>query len=296
MLDTPTTGRIFFEQVIRDNLDLGRPDHVGLVFGRRIFAGGPRPTPGRFRTRIITSGVTPSLHVDYKHATIKQYHKEGRALRTETTINDPGDFNIRKRLTNLPAMRKVGCTASRRLLPRRTPQPRPRHRSRRVHRHHRAHRRRRPTRRRTALRRPPRPGPAGRPPGLPATTRRVHQRRPAHPPHPAARYRPRRLAGRPRQLRPAPATAARPDRTHPKQPPLPGHRHRPAPRHVPHPSPQQTPPNRNRSTHRPRPARAHSATRGRPHLRRRPRRTHPPSRPRRLKLDPIKTTSSSKAL
>jgi hypothetical protein len=116
MLDTPTSGRIFFEQVIRDNLDLGRPDHVGLVFGRRIFARGPRPTPGRFRTRIITSGVTPSLHVDYKHATIKQYHKEGRALRTETTINDPGDFNLRKRLTNLPAMRKVGFTANRRLL------------------------------------------------------------------------------------------------------------------------------------------------------------------------------------
>jgi hypothetical protein len=116
MLDTPTSGRIFFEQVIRDNLDLGRPDQVGLVFGRRIFKRGPRPTPGRFRTRIITSGVTPSLHVDYKHATIKQYHKEGRALRTETTINDPGDFNLRKRLTNLPAMRKVGFTANRRLL------------------------------------------------------------------------------------------------------------------------------------------------------------------------------------
>src|SRR3954470_11829220 len=116
MLDKPITGRIFFEQVIRDNLDLGRPDQVGLVFGRRIFARGPRPTPGRFRTRIITSGVTPSLHVDYKHATIKQYHKEGRALRTETTINDPGDFNLRKGLTNLTAMRKVGFTANRRLL------------------------------------------------------------------------------------------------------------------------------------------------------------------------------------
>jgi hypothetical protein len=116
MLDTPTSGRIFFEQVIRDNLDLGRPDQVGLVFARRIHNGRKQHTPGRFRTRIITSGVVPSLHVDYKHATIKQYHKEGRALRTETTINDPGDFNIRKRLTNLPAMRKVGFTANRRLL------------------------------------------------------------------------------------------------------------------------------------------------------------------------------------
>jgi hypothetical protein len=116
MLDAPITGRIFFEQVIRDNLDLGRPDQVSLIFNRRIHNGRKQHTPGRFRTRIITSGVTPSLHVDYKHATIKQYHKEGRALRTETTINDPGDFNLRKGLTNLPAMRKVGFTANRRLL------------------------------------------------------------------------------------------------------------------------------------------------------------------------------------
>ena len=40
--------------------------------------------------------ITPSLHVDYKHTTIKQYHKEGRALRTETTINDTRDFGIGK--------------------------------------------------------------------------------------------------------------------------------------------------------------------------------------------------------
>ncbi len=77
---------------------------------------GPRSTPGRFRTRVITDGVTPSLHVDYKHATIKQYHKEGRALRTETTINDTRDFQIGKRLTNLPALREVGFSANRRLL------------------------------------------------------------------------------------------------------------------------------------------------------------------------------------
>ena len=116
MLDNPVSGRIFFEQVIRDNLDLGRPDQVGLVFNRRLKRTGPRATPGRFRTRVITEGVTPSLHVDYKHATIKQYHKEGRALRTETTINDTWDFRIGKRLTNLPALRGIGFSANRRLL------------------------------------------------------------------------------------------------------------------------------------------------------------------------------------
>jgi hypothetical protein len=112
VLDQPRTGRIFFEEVIRENLDIGRPDHVQLIFNRRI----SKRTPGRFRTRVITEGVTPSLHVDYKHSRIKQYHKEGRALRTETTINDPRDFGIGKRLSNLPALRRIGFQANRRLV------------------------------------------------------------------------------------------------------------------------------------------------------------------------------------
>ena len=116
MLDEPVAGRVFFEQVIRDNLDIGRPDQVVLIFDRRLMRRGKRPTPGRFRTRVITEGVTPSLHVDYKHTRIKQYHKEGRALRTETTVNDTTDFGIGKRLTNLPALREIGTHANRRLL------------------------------------------------------------------------------------------------------------------------------------------------------------------------------------
>src|SRR5271166_4758875 len=116
VLDTPVAGRIFFEQAIRDNLDIGRPDQVGLIFGRRIIRTGPRATPGRFRTRVITEGVTPSLHVDYKNSKIKQYHKLGKAIRTETTVNDTRDFGIGKRLTNLPALRQIGFTANRRLL------------------------------------------------------------------------------------------------------------------------------------------------------------------------------------
>jgi hypothetical protein len=112
VLDRPQTGRIFFEEVIRENLDIGRPDQVQLIFGRRV----TKRTPGRFRTRVLTAGVTPTLHVDYKKARIKQYHKEGRALRTETTINDTRDFAIGKRLKNLPALREVGFRANRRLL------------------------------------------------------------------------------------------------------------------------------------------------------------------------------------
>src|SRR5205085_5825180 len=112
VLDRPITGRVFFEEVIRENLDLGRPGQVQLIFDRRITSR----TPGRFRTRVITEGVVPSLHVDYKNTRIKQYHKEGRALRTETTINNTRDFGIGKLLKNLPALRQVGFQANRRLL------------------------------------------------------------------------------------------------------------------------------------------------------------------------------------
>jgi hypothetical protein len=112
VLDRPVAGRVFFEQVIRENLDLGRPSQVQLIFGRRV----TRRTPGSFRTRVITEGVIPSLHIDYKNSRIKQYHKEGQALRTETTINDTYDFEIGRRLTNLSALRKVGFQANRRLL------------------------------------------------------------------------------------------------------------------------------------------------------------------------------------
>lgn len=112
VLDFPRTGRQFFEQIIRENLDLGRPDRVQLIFDRRV----TRRTPGSFRTRVLTEGVTPSLYAQYKHTKIKQYHQEGRALRTETTINDTYDFAIGRKLCNLPALREIGFTANRRLL------------------------------------------------------------------------------------------------------------------------------------------------------------------------------------
>jgi hypothetical protein len=112
VFDRPLSGRLFFEQIIRENIDLGRPDHVQLIFDRCI----SRRTPGGFRTRIITDGVVPSLHVDYKSSRIKQYHKEGRALRTETTINDAYDFDVGRRLQNLPLLREIGLSTNRRLL------------------------------------------------------------------------------------------------------------------------------------------------------------------------------------
>jgi len=65
---------------------------------------------------VITEGVTPSLQVDYKRSRIKQYHTEGQALRTETTINDTRDFGVGRLLKNLSELRRIGFAANRRLL------------------------------------------------------------------------------------------------------------------------------------------------------------------------------------
>jgi hypothetical protein len=115
VFDRPVQGRLFFEAVIRENLDLGRPDRVRLLFPIRITRATPPPPVG-YRTRVITEGVHPSLHVDYKHSHVKQYFKEHRALRTEVTINNPRDFWVRKGLGNLPHLRDLGEQINRKLL------------------------------------------------------------------------------------------------------------------------------------------------------------------------------------
>jgi hypothetical protein len=108
-------GRHFFEAVIRDNLDLGRPDRVSLLFPTRLQRNTPPPGLG-YKTRVITYGVAPSLHVEFKHSHVKQYFKEQRALRTETTINDPLDFQRTKGLDTLPHLRTIGRQINAKLL------------------------------------------------------------------------------------------------------------------------------------------------------------------------------------
>ena len=87
VFDQPRNGRAFFEALVADNLDLGRPEQVELIFGRQDPAD--RTTTGVFATRVVTRGVDVTVNVGYKHSRIKQYLKDGRALRIETVINDP---------------------------------------------------------------------------------------------------------------------------------------------------------------------------------------------------------------
>jgi len=112
IFDRPLRGREFFEELIRDNLDLGRPDRVQLIFDRVV----TKKTPGQFRTRVIQAGVHPSLHIEYKNFRLKQYFKEGRGCRTEGTFGNPKDFDVNKGLANLPYLQKIGRAINRRLL------------------------------------------------------------------------------------------------------------------------------------------------------------------------------------
>jgi hypothetical protein len=84
-----------------------------LLFDRRL----RRCTPGPFRTRVLTEGVDPTLTCYYKSSRLKQYFKEGRALRTETVICDTRDFGIGRQVCakNWYALRAVGESANRRL-------------------------------------------------------------------------------------------------------------------------------------------------------------------------------------
>lgn len=113
VFDRPAAGRAFFEGVIRDHLDIGRPSQVTLVFDRRI----NRRTPGTFRTKVITKGVDPQVVCYYKASRLKQYFKENRALRTETVICDTHDFGIGRRVNaaNWKALQAVGEQANQRL-------------------------------------------------------------------------------------------------------------------------------------------------------------------------------------
>ena len=99
VLDAPRRARGFFEALVADNLDIGRPELIELIFRRGQRRG--RPARGQFKTKIVTYGTEVNVNAFYRHSRIKQYLKDGRALRIETVINDPGDLGCLRRLVHL---------------------------------------------------------------------------------------------------------------------------------------------------------------------------------------------------
>jgi hypothetical protein len=117
VFDAPRRARALFEAVVRDNLDLGRPHEVELIFsGRPVRRGRPRKQPETFKTRVVTDGVDVTVNVFYKHSRIKQYLKDGRAWRIETVVNSPDDLGVQRRLPNLPTLQAKARDANRRIL------------------------------------------------------------------------------------------------------------------------------------------------------------------------------------
>jgi hypothetical protein len=117
VLDAPRQARAFFEALIADNLDIGRPANVEIIFGRRI----RRDTPGVFRTTIDRPVIGPDtgqvvVNVFYKHSRVKQYLKDGRAMRIETVINAPRDLGCNARLPNLAELQDKARACNHRIL------------------------------------------------------------------------------------------------------------------------------------------------------------------------------------
>lgn len=109
----PEQGWALVEALIRDNLDLGRPDRVSLIFERRV----TKRTPSEFHTRVVREGVQPTLRIRYKHSALKQYLKAGRALRTEMVFNNTKDFDLKRGLqSSFACLFEMGCEFNRRLL------------------------------------------------------------------------------------------------------------------------------------------------------------------------------------
>jgi hypothetical protein len=87
VFDRPIHGRQFFEEVIRDNLDIGRPDRVQLIFDRRLIRRGPNKTPAPFAPVCSQKASSPASA------------STTSAPRSSSTSSSPAPFAPRPRST-----------------------------------------------------------------------------------------------------------------------------------------------------------------------------------------------------
>jgi hypothetical protein len=118
VFDGDVHARAFFEALLCENMDLGRPENVELLFRRGERRGGPAAPPagGGFRTTIDRYCHMVTINVFYKNSRVKQYLKDGFALRIETVINSPDDLGCRRMLSNLPELQGKARAINARLL------------------------------------------------------------------------------------------------------------------------------------------------------------------------------------
>lgn len=117
VLDAPRRARGFFEALVADNLDLGRPDTVELIFtGKNERRGRPLKQPPTFKTKVVTRDTEVTINAFYKHSRVKQYLKDSRALRIETVVNSPDDLRCHRRLQHLDELQAKARDVNARLL------------------------------------------------------------------------------------------------------------------------------------------------------------------------------------
>ncbi len=112
VFDDPRRARGFFEALVEDNVGIGRPHEVAMVFARPL----RRPTKHPYRSRVFGPGTEVRMDLRYKYSRVKQYLKEGRALRIETVINKPSDIGVLARLEHLPELVAKARAVNARLL------------------------------------------------------------------------------------------------------------------------------------------------------------------------------------
>ncbi len=101
VFDDPRRARGFFEALVADNIGVGRPEEIGAVF---VPTNRGARTKMPSQTRVFSPGTEVKMDFTFKHSRVKQYLKEGRALRIETVVNKPSDIGILARLEHLPEL------------------------------------------------------------------------------------------------------------------------------------------------------------------------------------------------
>jgi hypothetical protein len=117
VFDAPRQARAFFEALVADNVDLGRPEHVEVLFKRSPRGRKPKdPAGGAFKTAIDRTNNGVTINAFWRHSRVKQYLKDGRAMRIETVINSPRDLRCNARLPNLADLQDKARAINQRIL------------------------------------------------------------------------------------------------------------------------------------------------------------------------------------
>ena len=118
VFDSDVHARAFFGALLGEDMDPGRPENVELLFRRGQRLGRPAAPPigGGFRTATGRYCHMVTVNVFCKNSRVRQYLKDGLALRIETVVNSPGDPGCRRMPASLPELQAKARAINDRLL------------------------------------------------------------------------------------------------------------------------------------------------------------------------------------